>query len=88
MKNISLTVILLIFVSCEVQRAFSAPDYHSLHERLSLREKMNKENVKKIVKKSQPIIAETGRVFRYSLDKLLSKNKKNKLPKVSFYILI
>ncbi len=83
LKNVIMNLIVVTFLFIHVQRIESSPDYQSLHEQLSLREKLSKINTRNAIKASAPIVARVGKVFRHSLDKFTSQSHGSQPTKVS-----
>ena len=71
---------------CLVQTAYSSPDYNSLHEQLSMREKSHKLLHKK--HDASKVVVEAGKVFRVSLNDFTFKDRGEEIATVRYFQIV
>ena len=73
---------------CFPEHMLAGPDYRKLHESLSLKKDIANSNFKTAHQDGTPIIAEIGKVFKFSLDDYVLKGDVTSKPIVSSFICI
>ena len=69
---------------CFAEQTVAVPDYKKLHENLSEKKDNDNGNVKGAKRDGSPIVAEIGKVFKFSLDDYILKGDETNKPVVSF----
>lgn len=93
-KGMAILVLFVCTLLCAVQQSLAlrespiaVPDYRKLHENLSLMKDIDRVNSKNTPRGDAPIIADIGRVFKFSLDGYILKGDGKNIPLVSIAII-
>ena len=84
-RKMALKLFVLLNVLCLLQRTFAVPDYKTLHQKLSMREE--DEKARRKGHNGSPLIAEIGKVFKFSLNDYTLKSRGNSTATVSICLL-
>ena len=84
-RKMALKLFVLFNLLCLLQRTFAVPDYKMLHQKLSMREEDEKASRKG--HNGSPLVAEIGKVFKFSLNEYTLKSRGNNTATVSICLL-